>query len=228
MTIIRVSIEEFFNKYYGVLLDDDGYYGGQCMDLYQRYTKEFLGAKEVRVPAAADVWDNFPKDCYERIVNSPTNYPQQGDVVIWKKTIDLPYGHVAICSSANVNDFISFDQNWPLGSVCHFQSHDYQGVAGWLRPKSTSILGNTQPTPAILVITNQTKLDTETDFGIQEWQAIKSLLHDLKRDRDGALAQANDLRQQLKVCRDKTIKPVFTPSNPFANFLYQLAKAIEG
>lgn len=168
-----MSIEDFFKKYNNQLLDDDGYYGGQCMDVYQRYTKEVLKLQEIRVPAAADVWTNFP-DGYEQIVNTPTNNPQEGDVVIWGKSDSLPYGHIAVCSTGDKDSFTSFDQNWPLGSSCHYQTHNYLDVVGWLRPKS----GIIKPMNDQTIIPKEL-LAEDQDLEIQQ---IRGLLQDGKRD----------------------------------------------
>lgn len=215
-----MTVQQFFAKYNGKLLDDDGYYGGQCMDVYQRYTKEVVGVKEIRVPAAADVWDKHPI-IYEKIKNTPTNFPETGDVIIWGKSRSLPFGHIAICSIANVDEFVSFDQNWPTGSECHYQDHSYIGVVGWLRPKSSA----NQAQPLAQQITAQTKIPGSLlgQSEDMEIQAIASKLHDLERDFKGALAQAGDLKRQLKECQDlssntreKAEKAVSTPLNPLA------------
>jgi len=44
------------------------------------------------------------------------------------------WGHIAIYYEGDVNSFVSFDQNFPTGSSCHLQGHDYQNVLGWLHP----------------------------------------------------------------------------------------------
>jgi hypothetical protein len=123
---------DFFNKYNGRGIDFDHFYGYQCMDLAEQYNQEVVGAPRLG-GNAADVWNNYPRTFYTKIANSPTNVPQLGDIVIWSKALN-GFGHIAVCKDGNVNAFTSFDQNWPLNSYCHFQTHNYNYVLGWLRP----------------------------------------------------------------------------------------------
>jgi hypothetical protein len=124
--------KDFFSKYNGKGIDFDGFYGFQCMDLYQQFNKEVVGGIVVH-GNAIDMWTAYPKASYIQIKNEPTNFPQEGDVVIWGQGVGQ-YGHIAVCSTANANAFVSFDQNWPVGSKCHFQNHSFKYVLGWLRP----------------------------------------------------------------------------------------------
>ena len=130
-----MTVQEYFDKYNGKGIDFDNFYGFQCMDVYQQYNKEVVGANTIAVGMAADVWNNYPKDFYTRIANTPTGVPLKGDVVIWNKSLN-GVGHIAIFKEGDVNTFTSMDQNWPTGSKCHFQSHNYNFVIGWLRPRT--------------------------------------------------------------------------------------------
>ena len=133
-----MKVQEFFDKYNGKEIDYDGFYGNQCMDLAEQYNKEVIGAPRL-TGDAYQVWENYPIDFYERILNTPEGVPQEGDLIIWNKNVGGGFGHIAI-STGNEADatsmFESFDQNWPIGSLCHFQRHDYKNVVGWLHPKS--------------------------------------------------------------------------------------------
>ena len=129
-----MTVRGFFDKYNGKGIDYDGWYGFQCMDLYHQYDKECIGSKNYPAPAAKDVWNKYDFNFYKRISNTPTNIPQEGDVIIWGTTIG-PYGHIAVFYACDVINFTSFDQNFPINSKCHFQVHSYKGVLGWLRPK---------------------------------------------------------------------------------------------
>ena len=128
-----ITIDEFFNKYNGKGIDFDNFYGFQCVDLAQQYNQEAINAPRL-TGNAADIWDSYPKNFYTRISNTPTGVPQKGDIVIWNKALN-GVGHIAVFKEGNVNTFVSFDQNWPTGSKCHFQNHNYNFVLGWLRPK---------------------------------------------------------------------------------------------
>ncbi len=130
-------IKEFFEKYNGKEIDYDGYYDAQCVDLYDMYCKEVVGCPIYLVEGAKDIWNNYPLDYFDRVPNTIDAIPNEGDVMIWGSGLG-PYGHVAIYSSGDVNNFVSFDQNFPLGTPCHFQDHNYNYVIGWLRPKKQS------------------------------------------------------------------------------------------
>lgn len=133
-----MTIQQFFDKYNGQGIDFDGAFGFQCMDLYQQYNKEVVGAPHI--PANAhEVWERYPVDFYDRILNTPEGVPQMGDVIIWNKNVGGGFGHIAIIQKATVGNFMSFDQNWPTGTKCQFQIHDYKNVVGWLRPKSQMV-----------------------------------------------------------------------------------------
>lgn len=129
-----MTLNEFVQRYNGKGIDEDGGYGFQCVDLVNQYVRDVLGLKRW-AGNAVDKWENYPKKDYDRITNTPQNAPQAGDIIIWGKQVG-EYGHIAVCLSANTNNFISFDQNWPLGTVCHTFQHSYFGVLGWLRPKA--------------------------------------------------------------------------------------------
>lgn len=131
-----MTISDFLNKWNGKPLDFDGYYGYQCMDLYQYYNRDVIGAPYIPADPAYKVWtlNQYPKDFYTKIANTPTNVPQKGDVVIWSAQANGGFGHIAIFYQGDMLKFTSFDQNWN-GKYAHFQPHNYSYVLGWLRPK---------------------------------------------------------------------------------------------
>ncbi len=132
-----MTIKEFFSKYDGKGIDWDNSYGFQCVDLYDQYCVEVVGAPIILVEGAKDIWNSYPVDYFERVLNTVDGVPIEGDVIIWGSGLGT-YGHVAIYSEGDVNRFTSFDQNYPVGSKCHFQEHTYGYVIGWLRPKKQS------------------------------------------------------------------------------------------
>lgn len=149
-----MTVQQFFNKWNGKGIDYDGWYGFQCMDLYHQYDKECIGSKNYPAPAAKDVWNKYDSSFYKRISNTPTNIPQEGDVIIWGTLIG-PYGHIAVFYAGDVINFTSFDQNFPINSKCHFQVHSYKGVLGWLRP-------NQLPKDVIIPVTGPETTTSET------------------------------------------------------------------
>jgi hypothetical protein len=130
-----MTIQSFFNKYDGKGVDFDGAFGNQCMDLYRQYCKDVLNVPQSPLVAGAvNVWTTYLKQYFIQVPNTPTGIPKLGDILIWGKGVG-PYGHIAICVVADVNSFTSFDQNWPVGTLCHFQQHNYNNLLGWLSPR---------------------------------------------------------------------------------------------
>ncbi len=193
---------DFINKWNGKGIDFDGYYGDQCMDLMHQYIVEVLGYTDGRIlaaPTAKDVYLNFNnmfgKEYFTKIDNTPTGVPQKGDIVFWNASPGNTAGHVAIFKDGDVNAFNSFDQNYPTGSKCHIQNHNYNYVLGWLRGKPNTptppavdpnyVQGNPDP--------NQIKVNLD-NFGWMERQAIKGKLSDL----DNANNEIAGLKAKLK------------------------------
>lgn len=127
---------QFIKKWDGKGIDYDGAYGYQCVDLARQYMKDVhgvLGTQLVGDTAYKCFLNGHPD--YEQIENKIGNEPEQGDIIFWNTSVG-PSGHVAVYDSNwGKLQFNSFDQNWPVGSLCHMQSHDYSGVAGWIRYK---------------------------------------------------------------------------------------------
>lgn len=172
-----MTYNQFKTIWLGKGIDFDGSYGYQCMDLAHKYAVEVNGKDFPPAPAAKDVWNlNIPG--YDKISNTPTGVPQQGDIVVWGKDVG-PYGHIAIFDNGDINSFESFDQNWPVGSLCHIQKHNYKGVLGWLRLKSTVI---PQPIAQQPQITDQTRIPQIENKQVDQ---IRSEYYDMKRDLEG-------------------------------------------
>lgn len=130
-----LTLDAFVAAHDGQAVDVDGRYGPQCMDLYRRFVEEVLGfPQSPKVPGAADVWTHYLPEFYERITNTPDNVPEPGDVMIWGRGAGQ-WGHIAIFVTGDARRFVSFDQNWPTGSLAHLQEHTYRNVLGWLRPR---------------------------------------------------------------------------------------------
>lgn len=166
----------------------------QCMDL--AYLWVFcLGFPKATIQKlyASDVYTNFndlANQYFNLIPNTPDAIPQDGDLIVWKGTI----GHIAIgLSGGNTKTFMCFEQNNPLGTNAHIQSHDYTNVLGFLRPKYK------------VEITDQTILpiiDSQGHF--YEVQAIRSKLIDYEQqitnlltDKDNFIKEIVDLKLTL-------------------------------
>ncbi len=147
-----ITFDEFITKWTDKPVDFDGVYPNQCMDLAHQYVYDVLGITDKSVIArawAALVYTQFQWDTYfTKIANSPTGVPSKGDIVIWEEALNYDasvghgYGHIAIFISGDVNNFKSFDANWPVGSLPHVQDHNYNHVLGWLNPKAFEAMAN--------------------------------------------------------------------------------------
>lgn len=109
--------------------------GRQCVDLVEDYVASCHGLPHI--PGnAIDLYANADHALYIKVMNTPNNYPAQGDVVIWSQTPALsigPYGHCAVAIAADVNHLVTLDQDYPLMSRVDVVAHSYVGVYGWLR-----------------------------------------------------------------------------------------------
>lgn len=129
---------ESFFKWNGKFVDLDKAYGPQCMDWMHQFVIDVYGLdrSNLAAPSAKRLWYNFPNvkgsQHFTKIANRPWNVPKQGDIIIWGFGT---YGHVAIVNTANVWNLTSIDQNYPLNSPVHIQSHNYINCLGWLRMK---------------------------------------------------------------------------------------------
>jgi len=129
-----MNLQEFINKYDGKGLDYDKKYGDQCLDLFHYYELEVLGIALNELLRAATAYLAYckGKDHFDKIKYESGLIPEPGDIMFWNTGAGR-YGHVAIFVEGSDSEFISFDQNWPVGSNSHKQEHDYDNVAGWLR-----------------------------------------------------------------------------------------------
>lgn len=131
-----MTLNQFIKKYLGKRVEADGAYPYQCVDLLKKYYPEVLGVPAIR-GNGGDYFANSSSK-FLKIYNTLRAVPKPGDIMVWKKTRRLPYGHVGIVVSANVWSFTSLDQNWPVGSPVRLVKHSYIGlypVLGWVRKK---------------------------------------------------------------------------------------------
>lgn len=112
----------------------------QCQDLMRQYVQDVLGLPQSALPGALyakDVFKNYHGTAFQKIPNTPLGIPKAGDIIF---TGFYPFvtgwaGHVGIVvgDGSSIYNYISFDQNFPSGSSCHRQLHNYRGTLGWLR-----------------------------------------------------------------------------------------------
>lgn len=183
------KVDKFTRDWDGKYDDFDGAYGAQCKDLFSRFNRDVVGNPNYISGNAYQLFDAAPSSVYEKIKNTPSGVPQKGDIVIWNEGIGK-YGHVAVFIEGDTKRFKSFDQNFPIGSKCHFQEHTYKAVTGWLRAKSFSAPTPPPPPPP-----------PPTD----PCASVKSELEDYKELLRRANVRINDLETAPAQVVEKTV-----------------------
>ena len=142
-----MNYQEFINAHNGKGTDYDGAYGVQCVDLIKAYLKKVFNISPGAWGNAHAYYDNFYSISglyknFTRITNTASFVPQKGDIIVWRKGTGFPYGHIAICNGeGTTNWFKSYDQNWTgKNDKCTLITHNYNMVAGVLRPKNQSLI----------------------------------------------------------------------------------------
>lgn len=133
-----MTFKEFYEKYNGMYLDFDGYYGPQCVDLVQYWNRELGGQ---RFSGNANHVIEQPGRTYQVITNGPTNKPSEGDIVVWNGKVGAGNGHTGIATgNGNAMTFEAFVQNDPYASNAHLKIYTYDNVIGWLHPKPAAVV----------------------------------------------------------------------------------------
>lgn len=137
-----MTFHEFIDKWSGKHLEYAGSAGAvnQCVDLVNQYIVSVQGKSPILNTNAKDFLNKADKNVYDVIYYTFPQVFQNGDIVVWGSGIGLN-GHIAVFIEGDDLNFRSFDQNYPVGSPCHIQSHSYNNVLGIMRLKGSS------PTP---------------------------------------------------------------------------------
>lgn len=191
-------LNEFISKYDGKNVESGGSANAlnQCVDLVNRYFEEVLGTPKI-LGTNAIAFPSKTGDEFQWIVNSGGVKPQEGDVLIWKIG---EYGHIAIfVRKIDDNKFVSFDQNYPVGSKCHLQEHDYKNVIGWLRfkkPVSSDITKLEIPKGLYDFLFVENKF---SEGNIREGMAIfkSGVVNEFSSRLDGLQKENNNLKQEI-------------------------------
>jgi hypothetical protein len=134
-----MTLQLWIDKHNGKPVDFDGNKKYWCVDLMRNYLVEVLGMNGWYFPAAKNaktIFLNFKSDKkFTKIWNTQNNFPVKGDIFFFgNRWNPFDNGHVCIISGATVKNFISLDQNWPIGSLVHYQNHNYNNALGWFHP----------------------------------------------------------------------------------------------
>lgn len=109
-----MTVEEFFARFNGQGIDFDHAFGYQCMDLAEEYNQDVVGAPRLG-GNAIDVWTNFPANWYTQIINTPDNFPNEGDLILWtSRSSDM----ALIYSCSAFSRWLSEAISWSVLSRC--------------------------------------------------------------------------------------------------------------
>lgn len=158
-----MTAQEFANRWNGKTLDQDGAYGGQCVDVTRKWEQD--NGWPITVGNAIEWPKNYDRKTFDWIDYHAGWKPVEGDMVVFGKEYG-PYGHIALVLSADQSKMHSFEQNDPIGSVCHYKDYSYTGVLGWLHPKTI-----TPPLPPIGgQVTEKQWIDASIPTAIMYWK----------------------------------------------------------
>lgn len=141
MTVTKTQAEaySYMNKLVGKGWDFDNAFGWQCFDLVNFYWNYLTGDQLYGLYAKDIPFKNNFNGLATVYENTPSFLPQKGDIVVWNGNWGEGCGHVAIVHSANINTFVSLDQNWWGGGrnkteVAQYITHTYDFPMYFIRP----------------------------------------------------------------------------------------------
>ena len=111
-----MTLIDFVNKYDASSVDYDKKYGAQCVDLIRQYTQEVLHVPQIEgMEGAKDAYLKYnerpiTEKYFERIPATKRDY-KRGDLIIWDKSGNNPYGHIAIIVEATKDFVLVFEQD---------------------------------------------------------------------------------------------------------------------
>ncbi|MDW3782114.1 N-acetylmuramoyl-L-alanine amidase [Staphylococcus saprophyticus] len=130
----------YLGKLKGYWWDFDSAFGAQCFDLANMYWNYLTGGRLAGYYAKDIPTANNFNGLATVHKNTPNFLPQKGDIVVFHSGYGGGAGHVAIVWSANINSFVSLDQNWYGGAqnnppeVAQLITHYYDNPMYFIRP----------------------------------------------------------------------------------------------
>lgn len=177
-----ISLQKFVSKYDGKSIDYDKNYGAQCVDLFNFYNKEVVGAPWIGTPAtngARDLWEveaGTPIDFYRRV--PATDQPVAGDVLVYGEPHGRSIEHGRQVFYGHVNIYIGDDkvieQNGKVSQLTVVRELYKVGLIGILRPLKL----NPEPSPQNESSTTQNKnkhliISGDTFWGLEERYSLE-------------------------------------------------------
>ena len=117
---------------------------GQCVQFIRWMLVEKMGLpnwQPVKDAKAANFWTQYESDPamykhWDKLPNTPSFLPKEGDICIWNTNKGGGYGHIAMVfeDRHTLNWFYSIESNWKPLRVSVVQ-HSYDDVIGFFRLK---------------------------------------------------------------------------------------------
>lgn len=173
----KLTLQQFIDKYNGFSVDYDGYYGYQCVDLFNFYNAEVVGAPQLGTPITNGARDLFEVDSSARRayydVVSASAALQAGDVLVYGEPhgraivdgVQVFFGHVAIY----IGDNQVINQRGRKGEAVSIDTVIIKGMLGVLRPRSFAL--NSEPSDVPEQNQNKNKhviASGDTFWGLEE------------------------------------------------------------
>ena len=134
-----IKPHDFYLETNGKVIDVDGYYGGQCWDLFAYYCLKYCNKTFscIETGYVIDLWNHFDEvGLNEFFIKVYDNY-EDGDWLIYKAPSSITKSsHIAMFRCDNGNNTSTILTQNPNGNpnYTHQMICDYSGVQGALRP----------------------------------------------------------------------------------------------
>lgn len=133
------KFDEFVKKYKGKKIDVDNIYGAQCVDLFNRYNKDYFGTYINCHPSgyARSIAENKHNNrLLNYYIETPLNEAIEGSVVVYGKCRIAPKSHVGFIYKNLHNGKIKiFHQTTSLGKA-GIETITTDGIIGVFTPKN--------------------------------------------------------------------------------------------
>jgi len=199
---MALSFPDFKDKYRGKKVDFHSYSSGgkdQCVDIVNFYLTEVWGVSAIIGTDAV----NFPskiKSPLEFVQETPDTIPEVGWVVVFKKYTGLygDPGHIGIVDEkTDINNLYVFEQNFPTGSVCMTNRHNYRGVVGYIRTVPSNQESMSEDKQLQDCLADRSKFWKERDEAREEAKRLANLLAGVNQVLDSERTLYNSYRETL-------------------------------
>lgn len=173
----QISVQQFVEKYNGSSVDFDKKYGAQCVDLFNFYNSEVVGAPFIGTPATGGARDLYEVDSpvrakfYKKL--AADSQLQTGDVLVYGEPNGRYVENGRVIFLGHVRMYIGdgkyIEQNGKIAGKTIVDSDKVGGLLGVLRP--LRFIGENSPPNVSPAPKNQNKhkiVSGDTFWGLEE------------------------------------------------------------